>query len=113
MSIPRSPRHLKTSSVSESPEGPRRPAASGGVCPVTWADDGPVVTGVVRCDPVACGPDVAPMWPQRSGQGLPLLERAVVGGGADMGVGAHVDDMLGSVGDLEADSVVARLRAAG
>ena len=26
----------------------------------------PGVTVVVRCDPVDCGPGVAPMWPQRS-----------------------------------------------
>ena len=25
-----------------------------------------MVTGVVRCDPVVRGPDVAPMWPHRS-----------------------------------------------
>jgi hypothetical protein len=30
---------------------------------VRWADDGPVVTAVVRCDPVIHGPSVAPMWP--------------------------------------------------
>jgi hypothetical protein len=32
---------------------------------MTWADAGPVVTVIVRCDLVVCGPDVAPMWPQR------------------------------------------------
>ena len=52
-----------TSSVSGSLGGSRRPAVGGGVCPVSWADDGPVVTAVVRCDPVIRGPDVAPMWP--------------------------------------------------
>jgi hypothetical protein len=55
-----------SSSVSEISGGSPRPAAGGGVCPVTSADDGPVLTGVVRCDPVARGPDVAPPWPQRS-----------------------------------------------
>src|SRR5215218_2915822 len=30
------------------------------------ADDGPEVTVVVRCGPVVRGPNVAPMWPQRS-----------------------------------------------
>jgi hypothetical protein len=34
--------------------------------PVSWADGEPVVTGVVRCNPVDCGPDVAPVWPGRS-----------------------------------------------
>ena len=46
--------------------GSRRPAAGGGVCPVTSADGGPVLTIVARCDPVARGPDVAPPWPQLS-----------------------------------------------
>ena len=38
-----------------------------GVCLVSWRDDRPAVTVVVRCDPVVrgpdvpgCGPDVAP-----------------------------------------------------
>ena len=30
---------------------------------MSWADEGPVVTVVVRCDPVVRGPDVAPVWP--------------------------------------------------
>jgi hypothetical protein len=34
---------------------------------LSWADDGPVVTAVVRYGPVVRGPDVAPMWPCRSG----------------------------------------------
>jgi hypothetical protein len=34
-----------------------------GVCPMSWADDGPMVTVVVRCDLVIGGPDVAPMRP--------------------------------------------------
>jgi hypothetical protein len=36
---------------------------------MTWADAGPVVTVIVRCDLVVCGPDVAPMWPQHSRAG--------------------------------------------
>jgi hypothetical protein len=28
-----------------------------------WAGAGPLVTGVVRCDLVVRGPDVAPVWP--------------------------------------------------
>jgi hypothetical protein len=52
-----------TSSVSEISGRSRRPAAGGEACPVTSADGGPVLTGVVRCDPVVRGPDVAPMWP--------------------------------------------------
>jgi hypothetical protein len=44
----------------------RRPADVGGVCRLRWADGEPVVTVVVRCDPVDCGPGVAPKWPQRS-----------------------------------------------
>jgi hypothetical protein len=55
-----------TSSVSGIRGGARRPAAPAHAWPVSWADGGPVVTGVVRCDPVVRGPDVAPMWPQRS-----------------------------------------------
>jgi hypothetical protein len=31
------------------------------------------VTVVVRCDPVVRGPDVAPMWPQRSARVTPSL----------------------------------------
>jgi hypothetical protein len=30
------------------------------------AELGRWLTGVVRCNPIVCGPDVAPMWPQRS-----------------------------------------------
>jgi hypothetical protein len=30
---------------------------------MSWADEGPVVTVVVRCDLVVRGPDVAPVWP--------------------------------------------------
>jgi len=33
---------------------------------VSWSDDRPPVIVVVRCDPVVRGPDVAPIWPQRS-----------------------------------------------
>ena len=67
-----SPEPLR-SSVSEISGGLRRPAAGGGVCPVTSADGGPVLTGVVRCDPVVRGPDVAPPWPQRSTSSDPIL----------------------------------------
>jgi hypothetical protein len=62
-----------TSSVSEISGESWRPAAGGGVCPVTSAEGGPVLTGVVRCDPVARGPDVAPPWPQRSTRVTPSL----------------------------------------
>jgi hypothetical protein len=62
-----------TSSVSGISGGSPRPAAGGGVCPVTLADGGPVLTGVVRCDPVVRGPDVAPPWPQRSTRVTPSL----------------------------------------
>jgi hypothetical protein len=62
-----------TSSVSGISGGTRRPATGGGVCPATSADGGPVLTGVVRCDPVARGPDVAPPWPQRSTRVTPSL----------------------------------------
>ena len=33
---------------------------------VSWEDAGLLVTVVVRCDPVVRGPDVAPIWSQRS-----------------------------------------------
>jgi hypothetical protein len=33
---------------------------------LSWEDAGPLVTGVVRCDLVVRGPDVAPLWPHRS-----------------------------------------------
>jgi hypothetical protein len=36
-------------------------------CAVTWADAGPVVTVIVRCDLVVCGPDVAPAAPSVEG----------------------------------------------
>ena len=54
---------LKISSLSGIRAGARRPAADGRVCSVSWAVACPMVTGVVRCDPVVRGPDVAPMWP--------------------------------------------------
>jgi hypothetical protein len=52
-----------TASVSESLGGSQRPAPSAPAWPVSWADDEPVVTVVVRCGPVVRGPDVALMWP--------------------------------------------------
>jgi hypothetical protein len=52
-----------TGSVSGIPGGSQRPAADGRVCSVSWVVTCPMVTGVVRCDPVVRGPDVAPMWP--------------------------------------------------
>jgi hypothetical protein len=54
------------SSVSGTAGRARRPARSGRKWLVSWQEAGPLVTVVVRCDPVVCGPDVAPMWPQRS-----------------------------------------------
>jgi hypothetical protein len=54
-----------TSSVSGIRGAARRPAADGRVCTVSWAVDRPMVTVVVRCDPVVRGPDVAPMWTRR------------------------------------------------
>jgi hypothetical protein len=50
-----------------------RERLGGGVCRVTSADGGPVLTGVVRCGPVVRGPDVAPPWPQRSSPSDPIL----------------------------------------
>jgi hypothetical protein len=44
-----------------------------GACLVSWADDGPAVTVVVRCDPVVRGPDVAQQsraWKARPGTPL-------------------------------------------
>jgi hypothetical protein len=58
-----------TPSVSGTRGGLRPPAAGGGVCPVTWANGGPLVTVVVRCGPV----DRGRMWP-RCGPALPSLE---------------------------------------
>jgi hypothetical protein len=55
-----------TASVSGSAGWSRRPAADGGACRLSWADGGPVVTAVVRCDPVVHGPNVAPLWPRQS-----------------------------------------------
>jgi hypothetical protein len=64
-----------TPSVSEISGGSWRPAGRWGVCSMTWADGGPILTVVVRCDPVVRGPDVAPMWPQRfaSDPALPFV----------------------------------------
>jgi hypothetical protein len=56
-------------SVSGISGGSRRPAAGAGVRRVTSADGGSVLTGVVRCDPVVRGPDVAPPW---GPSGLPV-----------------------------------------
>jgi hypothetical protein len=63
------------SSVSGTAGRLRRPALSGRMWSVSWQEAGPLVTGVVRCDPVVRGPDVAPMWPQRS----PSLEGTAEG----------------------------------
>ena len=51
-------------SVSEILGGPRRPAAPAHPWLVSRVDGEPVVTGVIRCDPVVRGPDVTPVWPQ-------------------------------------------------
>jgi hypothetical protein len=55
-----------TPSVSGIQSAAWRPAADGRVCSVSWAVVCPVVTAVVRCDPVIRGPDVARMWPRWS-----------------------------------------------
>ena len=55
-----------SSSVSGTAGRWRRPALSGRMWLVNWQEAGPLVTVVVRCNPVVRGPDVAPMWPQRS-----------------------------------------------
>jgi hypothetical protein len=55
-----------TSSVRESVGWWSRPATSNRVGPMSWDNTEPLVTVVVRCDPVVCGPNVAPMWPQQS-----------------------------------------------
>ena len=60
-----------TASVSEISGESRRPAAGGGVCPVTSANGGPVLTGVVRCDPVARGPVGAPAVPAWKARPVP------------------------------------------
>jgi hypothetical protein len=55
-----------TASVSGTAGRWRRPALSGRMWLVNWQEAGPLVTVVVRCNPVVRGPDVAPMWPQQS-----------------------------------------------
>jgi hypothetical protein len=55
-----------TSSVSGTARPLRRPALSGRMSLVSWQEVVPLVTAVVRCDPVVRGPDVARMWPQQS-----------------------------------------------
>src|ERR671911_2804070 len=62
-----------TSSVSGTAGRWRRPALSGRMWLVNRQEAGPLVTVVVRCNPVVRGPDVAPAWPARghlSGQEL-------------------------------------------
>ena len=72
------------SSMSETEARPRGPAEDGGVCPVAWADGRPVLTVVVPHDPVVCGPDVAPMWPQCLGTTMARPVRmTVLGRGSD------------------------------
>lgn len=44
----------------QSSGGPQQPAASIGIWLISWIDEGPPVTVVVRCTPVVCGSDVAP-----------------------------------------------------
>jgi hypothetical protein len=55
-----------TSSVSESLGRSLPPAIRACVRVLSWADDRPAITAIVRCGPVVRGPDVAQMWPQRS-----------------------------------------------
>jgi hypothetical protein len=51
----------------------RRPAAGWGSVPGDLGRSWPVLTAVIRCDPVVRGPDVAPPWPQRSARVTPSL----------------------------------------
>ena len=46
--------------------------------PVISADGGPVLTGVVRCDPVVRGPDAAPSWPSGRPSDASLTIRVAV-----------------------------------
>ena len=55
-----------TSSVSGTAGRWRRPALSGRMWLANRQEAGPLLTVVVRCNPVVRGPDVALMWPQRS-----------------------------------------------
>jgi len=45
----------------------------GSVCQLSWADGGPPVTVVVRCDPVVHGPDVAPVTSLEGASGPVVL----------------------------------------
>jgi hypothetical protein len=47
-------------------QGARRVVAACDSCPVSRADVGPLMTGIVRFDLVVRSPDVAPAWPHRS-----------------------------------------------
>jgi len=42
---------------------------------LSWADSGPVVTGVVRCGPVVRDPNVAPAWPSGHELGMRVPAR--------------------------------------
>jgi hypothetical protein len=56
-----------SSSVSGTAGRLRRPALSDRMWLVTWQEAGPLVTAVVRCNPVVRGPDVAPAVPSLEG----------------------------------------------
>jgi hypothetical protein len=76
---------------------------------VSWQEAEPLVTAVVRCDPVVRGPDVAPMWPQQSRAwkarpGTPLSRDAT----PTAQVKALPDRPLLSVGDREGPLLRAR-----
>jgi hypothetical protein len=59
----KSPSSGMLSSVSESWGGPRPPAANGESAFVELGRRCPMVTVIVRCDPVVRDPIVTPLWP--------------------------------------------------
>src|SRR5215211_5916259 len=81
------PSESVASSVSGIRGAARRPAADGRVCSVSWAVACPIVTGVVRCDPVVRGPDVAPAVPSLEGASRHSVQpRSYADGAGQVGV---------------------------
>ena len=60
----------------------RPPALPGRIWPVSWEEAEPLVTAVVRCDPVVCGPDVAPAVKSLEGYPPPMAFQRWASGGS-------------------------------
>jgi len=80
-----------------------RPATPARSRLLSWADSGPVVTGVVRCGPVVRDPNVAPAWPSGHELGRRVPARQSYEIAAPTAQARSTDDP--SAGDRERPSV--------